>query len=160
MGGCIIKVSSPIYLLRASETCWECGSRQEVIALATRHLSDCIPEANDLHGDDEPLILDNIIEMPQAILDYIRSIHPQYEKRPNKTAGFSYYVNTCPCGAHFGDYVLHLDPHGAFWPENKEQAGRITIEELPFTGVFDFVCSYGIGLGVFIFENARRRSAG
>jgi len=158
--GCIIKIASPIYLLRASETCWECGTRQEVIALSTRHLSDCIPEANALHAADEPLILDNIIEMPPAILAYIRSVHPQYEKRQNKTAGFSYYVNTCSCGAHFGDYMLHLDPHGAFWPQNKELAEQITIEELPFQGEFDFVCSYGIGLGAFIFEHARKRAGG
>jgi hypothetical protein len=159
MDGCIIKIASPIYLLRASEICWECGSRQEVIALATRHLSDCIPEANALHAEDEPLMLDNIIDMPPAILEYLRSVHPRYEKRANKTAGFAYYVNTCSCGAHFGDYMLHLEPHGAFWPDSKEQAGRITIEELPFTGTFDFICSYGIGLGAFIFEHAQKRAA-
>ncbi len=156
MDDCIIKIASPLYLLRASETCWECGTRQEVIALATRHLSDCIPEANALHSEDEPFILDNIIEMPPAILSYLRSVHPRYEKRPNKTAGFSYYVNTCSCGAHFNDNALHLEPHGAFWPNSKEQAEQITIEELPFSGEFDFVCSYGIGLGAFIFEHARR----
>ena len=37
-----------------------------------------------------------------------------------------------------------------------EQAKAITIEELPFEGTFDFLCSYSMGVGRFIFEHARK----
>ena len=79
---------------------------QQVIALATMHLFEGDPEADNTENEDEPIILDNIAEMPKEILDHIRSLHPQYEKRMSKMAGSAYYMNTCSCGAHFGDFVI------------------------------------------------------
>ena len=109
-----------------------------------------------MYDADEPIILDYIAQMPQVILDYIRRVHPRYEKRTSQMAGCAYYMNTCSCGAQFGDFYLHSEPGGAFFPDSEEQASQITIEELPFTGTFDFVCGYGIGTGAFIFEHAQR----
>ncbi len=151
------KIASPIYLLRSSEPCWKCGAVQQVIALATMHLFEGDPEADNTENEDEPIILDNIAEMPKEILDHIRSLHPQYEKRMSKMAGSAYYMNTCSCGAHFGDFYLHSEPGGAFFPDSEEQARQITAEELPFTGTFEFLCGYGIGNGSFIFQHAQRR---
>lgn len=150
-----IKVTSPIYLLRSFQSCWKCGANQEVIAIATRHLEESDPNA--LHEGDEPVALENIEVMPAPILEYIRRVHPRYEKRVSKTAGSAYYMNTCTCGAHFGDFYLHNEPGGAFFPMSEDEASQIEIEEMPFTGKFDFVCSYGVGTGDFIFEHARRR---
>lgn len=151
------KVSSPIYLLRSSESCWKCGAVQEVVALATRHLHEDDPDGDETDTEDEPIILDNISEMPQEVLDYIRAVHPRYEKRTSKTMGSAYYMNTCSCGAHFGDFYLYSEPGGAFFPDTEEQASHIAIEELPLTGTFDLECGYGVGIGSFIFEHAKRR---
>jgi len=151
----IIKVISPIYLLRSFQTCWKCRANQAVIAIATRHLEESDPDA--LHEGDEPVVLENIEMMPASILQYILRVHPHYEKRPSKMAGSAYYMNTCSCGAHFGDFFLHNEPGGAFFPTSEDEASQIEIEVLHFTGKFDFVCSYGVGTGDFIFAHARKR---
>jgi hypothetical protein len=46
-------------------------------------------------------------------------------------------------------------PH--FSMVHEEDASRIVLEELAFTGVFDFRCGYGVGLGARIFEHGQKR---
>lgn len=42
-----LRVSSPMYLLVSSETCWKCGKEQSVIALG----SHCVEDDGMLIGD-------------------------------------------------------------------------------------------------------------
>ena len=155
-----LKVTSPLYLLRSTSDCWKCGANQDVIALATRRVIEPDVDVEDGLGDEnEPVILSNIEQIPEAILRHILATHPGFEKRTSRTAGNAYYMNICSCGAHFGDFYLHSEPSGAFFPGTEEDASRIVVEELPFTGVFDFRCGYGVGLGAFIFEHGRRRGS-
>jgi len=105
---------------------------------------------------NELVVLDYVESMPPEILEWILAKHPQFENRESKTAEANYYTNTCLCGAHFGDFFLHHEPGGAFFPNTEKEAGLISIEELPLKGVFDFDCGYGVGIGYFIFEHARR----
>ena len=103
------------------------------------------------------MILSNIEQIPEAILSHILATRPAFEKRTPRTAGNAYCMNICSCGVHFGDFYLHSEPGGAFFPDTEEEASGIFVEELPFTGVFDFRCGYGVGLGAFIFEHGQRR---
>ena len=151
-----LRVTAPIYLLRSAGSCWRCHSSQEVIALAFRWHPDKEIAADEQPAKDEPLILENIHEMPQAILACVVSVHPHFEKRTSKTAGTSYYMNMCDCGANFGDFYLFNEPGGAFFPTDEAEAANITIEQLPFTGTFEFDCSYGEGLGDLIFEHGKK----
>ena len=148
-----LKVTAPVFLLRSTESCWRCHSNQEVIALAFRWSLDEDEAEDQQPHQGEPLILENIHEMPQAILDHIVSVHPRVEKRPSKTTGTAYFMNICKCGANFGDHYLFSEPGGAFFPMDEEAASQITIEELPFTGAFQFNCSYSMGQGDLIFEH-------
>ena len=154
-----MKVFSPIYLLRSSEQCWRCHTVQPVVALATKHLIDD-PEYEDEEGDSlegQVLILSSIETIPQALLDCIHSRHGKFEKRKSKTANCMYYMNICgSCGAHFGDFYMHSEPGGAFFPSNEIEAATVTIEQLPLTGEFDIGASYGIGSGDLIFECGKR----
>jgi hypothetical protein len=84
--------------------------------------------------------------------------HPHFQKHTSKTAGTAYYMDTCGCGAHFGDFYLFSEPGGAFFPTEENEAGRITIEELPLTGIFELDCTYGMGTGDLIFEHAKKLS--
>ena len=106
--------------------------------------------------EDEPFILTNISEMPESIFQHITTAHPRYRKHPSRTAGQTYYANICECGANFGDFYLHSEPDGAFFPTTEEQATQMTVSALPFEGVFDFHCSYSQGTGDFIFRHAQR----
>lgn len=152
-----LRVSAPIFLLRTAVQCWRCHASQEVIALAAKWSKDAALPENEQPEQGEPLILDNIHEMPEEILRHILSVHPQFEKRTSRTAETAYYMNLCKCGANFGDFYLHNEPGGAFFPYDEQDAERITIEELPFTGAFEFDCSYGMGTGTIIFEHGQYR---
>ena len=152
----LLRVTAPIFLLRSTESCWRCHASQEVIALAFRWCLDKDFATDEQPQEGEPLILDNIHAMPEAILAYVVSVHPHFEKRTSKTAGTAYYMSTCDCGAHFGDFYLFNEPGGAFFPADEAEAGNITIEQLPFTGTFEFDCSYGEGVGDLIFEHANK----
>ena len=152
----ILRVTAPIFLLRATESCWRCHASQEVIALAFKWHQDKDQDADEQPAEGEVLILDNINTLPKPLLDAIVSRHLHFEKRTSKTAGTAYYMNTCGCGAHFGDFYLFSEPGGAFFPTDEAEAAHITIEELPLTGTFELDCSYGMGLGDLIFEHAMK----
>lgn len=148
-----VKIASPLYLLRSKESCWKCGSEQPVIALACNKLVES--GAIGPVYENEVFILSDIAEIPSDILEYVQAVNPQFEKRQSKTAEFSYFANTCKCGALFGDFYLHSEPDGAFFPTTQEQAGSISIEKLPFEGSYEFSCAYGVGTGSFIFTHGR-----
>ena len=152
----ILRVTAPILLLRSNESCWRCRAGRPVIALAFRWRVDKNQDKDEQPEENEPLILQNIHTLPKSVLDAITARHPHFEKRASKTADTKYYMNTCNCGAHFGDFYLFSDPGGVFFPMDENEASRITIEELPLTGTFKFNCSYGEGLGDFIFEHAKK----
>lgn len=154
----ILRVTTPIFLLRSSESCWRCHASQEVIALAFRWRMDKSQDEDEQPEENEPLILQNIHTLPKPILDAVVARHAHFEKRTSKTAGTAYYMNTCCCGAHFGDFYLFSEPGGAFFPMDETEASPITIEELPLTGTFELHCSYGMGLGDLIFQNAKKFS--
>jgi hypothetical protein len=151
-----LRVTTPIFLLRSTESCWRCHASQEVIALAFRWRLDRDQDKDEQPEENEPLILDNIHTMPKPLLDAVVFRHPHFEKCASKTAGTAYYMNTCDCGAHFGDFYLFSEPGGAFFPIDENEASRITIEELPLTGTFELDCSYGMGLGDLIFNHAKK----
>jgi hypothetical protein len=151
-----LRVTTPIFLLRSTESCWRCHASQEVIALAFRWRLDRDQDKDEQPEENEPLILDNIHTMPKPLLDAVVFRHPHFEKRASKTAGTAYYMKTCDCGAHFGDFYLFSEPGGAFFPIDENEASRITIEELPLTGTFELDCSYGMGLGDLIFNHAKK----
>lgn len=152
-----IQIGTPLYLITSSEHCWRCKLPQSVIALATRSLRDgdmdMLVESTE---DEEPFILTNITDMPESIFQHLTTVHPSYRQHPSRTAGQTYYANMCECGANFGDFYLHSEPGGAFFPMSEEQAAEMTVTALPFEGVFDFHCGYSQGRGDFIFQHAKR----
>lgn len=151
-----LHVTTPIFLLRSAESCWRCNASQKVIALAVRWRLDKNQDKDEQPEENEPLILQNIHTLPKSILEAVVARHPHFEKRTSKTAGTPYFMNTCDCGAHFGDFNLFSEPGGAFFPTDEVEAAHITIEELPLTGTFELDCSYGMGLGDLIFEHAKK----
>lgn len=152
----MIRVETPIYLLWAKEACWKCKLEQEVVSLASFY---CLKEGENEFSEfgKDPIILQNITEMPEEILAMICARHPMYEKRKSATAGMRYYMNTCTCGAHSGDFFLHSMPDGVFFPETEAEANQIEVEKLPIKGIYDFECGFSQGSGSYILEYGKKR---
>lgn len=134
--------AAPFYLFRSSEDCWKCGATCRVVAVAS--------------GEKEPFVLSQITEMPEEILLAVTAINPAYERRLSRTADTEYFMNTCGCGAHFGDFFLYTEPGGAFFPTEIDEAAEIEVIELPIEGEHRIGCSPGMGTGGFILEHGKR----
>lgn len=134
--------SAPFYLFRSSEDCWKCGDTCRVVALAS--------------GMEEPFVLSDILAMPEEFLLAITAAQPNYERRYSKMAGTEYFMNTCQCGAHFGDFYLYCEPGGAFFPTEEDEAARIEVIELPILGEHAIDCSPGMGTGGLILAHGKR----
>lgn len=151
-----IEVGTPLYLVTSSHRCWQCHRPQSVICLATYSLRD---EHVDTLGNDAedgaPFLLMNIVEMPEAVSQYLDARYPSYQKHFSRTANVAYYANLCECGANFGDFYLH-EPDGAFSPMSEDAAAEMTVSQLPFEGLFEFTCGWSQGAGELIFRHARR----
>ena len=154
-----LQVHCPIYLLTSSEPCWKCGTPQSVNAVGTHGLHDGEDEVTEPGDKAELILLSNIVEMPFAVFKYVAQRNHRYMKRHSRTAGETYYANTCECGANFGDFYLYSEPGGAFFPDTDEAAQDIQIHTMPFTGSLKFDCSYSAGVGEYILRHARRNAA-
>ena len=145
---------TPLYLLAGETSCWKCGSDQVVIALAVADAQDEDGWINADHSeeDPEPILLCDITAMPDDVAAYLRAEHPRFGMRFSKTAGHSYYANTCKCGAIFGEFYLSAEPGAVFFPTTRKEAARVRVAQLPFAGTLEFSASYSLGSITMIFE--------
>ncbi len=150
-----MKVNAPIYLLRNCAPCWKCGVVQSVVALACATWQDEECEDSSAGDGNEPALLMYITDLPPDWLYCIHQVHKRFELRQSVTAESTYYVNTCECGAFFGDFFLHR-PSGAFFPITESEAQLIRIEQLPVCGSFEVDGDYSIGTAATILQLGER----
>lgn len=160
-----LKIGSPFYLIESIETCWKCKSIEKVIALACYRCSngdecETLDATEEDFNDLEMLILNNIKEMPNIIFEYVLKAHPHFKKRYSKTHRAKYYMNICSkCDSQFGDFFLHNEPEGAFFPIEISHAQKMVMVKLPFEGIYEFKADYSFGAADIISENAIRKTA-
>ena len=152
----VLQISDPIYVVESSSSCWSCGRETLVVALAVESL-------DGQEQDDEEsclIVLTEIEELPPELLRLISPRYPSLKNRYSKTAGRRYYMNHCSCGAPLGDFFLHSEPGGAFFPTSPGEAERIILRELPISGSFKVKASYGQVDPDLIGAHAKRESYG
>ena len=131
-------------------SCWKCGERMSVIALIA-------PKTDDPDVGDEVCTLSSITDMPKDLLEYIQARVPNFQMRYSKTVGDRYFANTClKCKSLFGDFYLHSEPGEPFFPTDENEAKELYMVELPITDPIEIECSYSVGTGELIVENAQR----
>lgn len=149
-------IECPLYLLQSVEPCWKCKAEQVVHALACHQLTDDGSAVMEPGDTSDLILLQNITAMPPGVFRYLNQKNGRYMQRFSRTAGGSYYANTCACGANFGDFYLFSEPGGAFFPDTDEAARLIVLEITPFTGILEFSADYSMGIGETILRLARR----
>jgi hypothetical protein len=55
-----------------------------------------------------------------------------------------------------GDFYLHSEPGASFFPTEEDEAGSLTIEEVPIKGSIKVRAGLGVGVGELILEHAKR----
>ncbi|MCY0852528.1 hypothetical protein [Cupriavidus sp. D39] len=129
------------FLATASTTCWQCRESTPVFSLAVppAHLTQ-YPLPDD---DDGPItavawevaecgsFLSDLVELSGSVRKLLAAHCPAYRVDYSHTADANYLMNHCAsCGEKQGDFYLHHEPGEAFFPTTKDEAARITLQQV------------------------------
>lgn len=82
-----LRLTAPIYLLTSAETCYRCGKSAPVVALSCRTFADAHEDTEvEAGAEAEPILVNNVSQLPDSLLKLIRAVHPHYEKRRSRMA--------------------------------------------------------------------------
>ena len=88
------------------------------------------PNVDDTEG--EIFILSDIQELPKDVYFFIKNRVPSFRMKYSNMAGHKYLGNTCPkCGLLSGEFFLHAEPGGPFFPGDENDAKSLCIREVP-----------------------------
>lgn len=115
-----------------SKQCYKCVESTTVIALASSNFYYLDYEEQD---DNEKWFQTHdfsFFSMPVYINDEVTNLlnrlFPHYKLGYSRTVGGRYWANHCKhCGALQGDFHLHSEPGGAFFPVEIEECKQITL---------------------------------
>ncbi|WP_085639935.1 MULTISPECIES: DUF5710 domain-containing protein [unclassified Pseudomonas] len=134
---------SPYYfILQSSTECWKCYC-------PTRVFSFKLPEEHEQFEyaeEDEDtgfslesglgywvshgvrVGLSNISTLSPSVIKQLRTYSTRYQPDHSKMAGAIYYMNHCEhCSAKLGDFFMHSEPGGAFFPMSAQAASSMTL---------------------------------
>lgn len=144
----------PVYSVESKTACWRCDREPRVATVAA--------ESFLTHGEcEEPMepdlyLFSNIEYMPSELLREMRRVNPGYRRRASKTSGERYYMNHCACGAQLGDFYMHSEPGGAFFPTTREAARAIRLRRLKVHGLVRITGGASMVHPNLILEHAER----
>lgn len=117
----------PIFVVESATLCWKCNQVTPVGTIASESFIEPDDDGARHPADSYLYVFSGITYLPQEAQNEIRKVNPGYRHRYSKTAGGKYFMNHCPCGAQLGDFYMHSEPGGAFFPMTKEAAASISL---------------------------------
>ena len=128
-------IKSPVSIALNSSDCYKCANKTAVISLASNNFYYLNTDENE---DEKWFRADGLsfFSMPVCIENElagkINRLFPNYKIAYSKTAESSYWANHCEhCGALQGDFFLHSEPGGAFFPLEIEEYEQLTFITVP-----------------------------
>lgn len=128
-------IKSPVSIALNSSDCYKCANKTAVISLASNNFYYLNTDENE---DEKWFRADgwSFFSMPvfieNELVGKINKLFPNYKIAYSKTAESSYWANHCEhCGALQGDFFLHLEPGGAFFPLEIEEYEQLTFITVP-----------------------------
>lgn len=134
----------PIYQVESRMICWKCRQSVRVVTVASAQLIDhSLDEDGPFNPPRSIYTFSYVFWLPMPLLTELRRVNPWYRKARSEMADKTYYMNHCPCGACFGDFFLHCEPDGAFFPLDSEgEAERIKLRHITEFGRQDLAGSW------------------
>ncbi|MBH2977808.1 hypothetical protein I5R25_06070 [Serratia marcescens] len=132
----------PIYLVQSFEPCWRCRYFSQVYCLADSRLN-CF----------------SYVEKVEDGLRYILGPNaPRYTLDFSKQTNSKYFMNHCEkCNAKIGDFYMHSEPGGAFFPVDEVDARNVIAYELKsITSPVSIIGTKGFVLPSLIYRFAKR----
>lgn len=131
---------TPLYLVRSTDTCQRCGEKSAVFCLASDGYI-----AEGCFNEDFFVTFNELEEVPECLIEYFAKNCPSYYIDYSATINASYCMNHCHCGAKRGDFYLHCEPDGGFFPTTQAKAQNITLTKIPFITSYQFELNAGPG---------------
>lgn len=135
-------VRSPYYyVLESLSGCWKCNAMTRVFSFK---LPEEHEEFQSFEDDEEEFAptrglgewqshglrgtVSNVHSLSPRVRKQIRRFTERFKLAYSKTAGSQYFMNHCQhCGAKLGDFFMHDEPGGAFFPTSTEQASKMIL---------------------------------
>lgn len=111
--------------------CWKCHVQVSVACLVVGpyHQEREGDREEDWEAMDYASALSNVTYISPAALSFIQVAAPWFRKTYSRTVGGEYWGNVCVnCGALQGDFHLHNEPGGAFFPVDAAARARIDVQ--------------------------------
>lgn len=144
-----LKISPPLYLLRTEWPCWRCETKTPLVALLAVNVNE---DSHDI------CILSSVLKLPNEVLAFMQSHVPSFKYAYSKAIESNYFANTCPnCGVVQGDFYLHTEPGSPFCPLDKQEAGALSMTEIPLEKPIVIRAECGTGASCdMIYAHAKR----
>lgn len=125
-------------IVGAHEWCWKCGAETRVwaVGLPDAHESaNVVSSPSDLGGEGEGWsragytgVATFIEHVSPAAAHRLSIAAPLFHPDYSRAAEARYWMNHCEhCGAKIGDFNLHSEPDGAFFPTTPEGMQRVEV---------------------------------
>jgi Domain of unknown function (DUF5710) len=146
-----LRAIAPFYVVESHDTCWKCGKTTRVITFASHGVEE--------NGEKlkEFVKFHYVAHLPARLEDFVERNYPEYFRDYSKTTESFYFMNHCRnCGASWGDFFLHDEPEGAFFPTEREAAKKIKLIELKRVGFVALHATYSQAAPDLLVECAQR----
>jgi hypothetical protein len=140
-----MQMLAPIWLVESVSACWKCHGRTRVFCLACAGVQVDAEGTVEGGDDGEMVFVSDLSTIDPRIEPMLRASAPGYALDYSKTQDARVWMNHCArCGAKLGDFYLHEEPGGAFFPTTPEEERLLRFSELLVKGTFLFFGSYGL----------------
>jgi Domain of unknown function (DUF5710) len=121
---------APLWLLESHEDCYKCHRVSKVFSIASQAIIDydfdddgtVYYSRHDRAEENDHLSICNLEMVDERIAKVLAKDAPNYRFDFSKTQGARVYMNHCEhCGAKLGDFFMHSEPGGAFFPDTYEE---------------------------------------
>jgi hypothetical protein len=146
LSGWIPNLAAPQFFIASSEqSCWKCGDRSPVYCLAMPEGYLSMEIQSDPDGEDDDAIVESVLAESGTFISNLSLVNgsvqrllkercPSYHLDFSQTTERRYFMNHCRhCGAKIGDFYMHDEPDGAFFPTTENEAKNITLEVVQST---------------------------
>lgn len=114
-----------MYLVKSLGRCWKCGGDADAYCLASDGF-----ESDGYFHEDFFVTYGFLHTIPTMLAAYFRANCPSYYVDYSRMAGGTYCMNHCSCGAKLGDFYLHDEPDGAFFPTSEKVARTVMLKQM------------------------------
>lgn len=146
-----LRAIAPFYVVESHAACWKCGKTPRVITCASYGVEE--------NGEElkECVKFHYVAHLPARLEDFVERHYPEYFRDDSKTTASLYCMNHCrDCGASWGDFFLHDEPEGAFFPTERAAAKKIKLIERKRSGFGALHATYSQSAPDLIVEWAQR----